>query len=188
MNTQKYSPIPDTLVVPESQWKEVRDNSVQLHGVKWIHKRTVNDVLRKLKASEQVSQPPKKRRLVAPKPYIWYAEHICHRGGIKRDRIAEGRYKKGGLSGKPRNVKKASKKIACPAKLKATCYKHDPSNVVLTHMGIHNHEIGGVEDIKCLPSKPRKSTTAAAATPTTTNLITTTTITTMTPADTKQLL
>ncbi|KAI9257858.1 hypothetical protein EDC94DRAFT_179118 [Helicostylum pulchrum] len=49
------------------------------------------------------------------------------------------------------SYKKKSKKIECTANLVATCYKSDPNNVVLHHTGNHNHQIGGLEDLKFLP-------------------------------------
>ncbi|CAO3631321.1 unnamed protein product [Mucor hiemalis] len=153
MNIQGYTPIPNTLTVHEHEWKEALDNFVLLHGVKWIHKRTVKDTPRVIEVPEvpEGSQPPKKKRLVAPKRYIWYVDYDCHRNGSKRDRVAEGYVEKGGVSGKSRDLQKASKKISCPAKLKVSCFKKDPSNVVFAHTGVHNHEVGGEEDMKYLP-------------------------------------
>ncbi|ORE18108.1 hypothetical protein BCV71DRAFT_286015 [Rhizopus microsporus] len=72
----------------------------------------------------------------------------CHRFGTCRDRVAEGVRVKGDSSGKPRELQKASKKTDCKAKLKATCLKSDPNFVEIVHIDVHNHEIGGAEDLK----------------------------------------
>ncbi|RCH90496.1 hypothetical protein CU097_008221 [Rhizopus azygosporus] len=71
--------------------------------------------------------------------------------------IAEGVRVKGGSSGKLRELQKANKKTDCKAKLKATCLKSDPNSVETVHIGVHNHEIGGAEDLKYAPlSKEKK--------------------------------
>ncbi|KAG1138593.1 hypothetical protein G6F37_010815 [Rhizopus arrhizus] len=55
------------------------------------------------------------------------------------------------LTGKSRELQKASKKCHCPARLKVTCFKRNPEMVTVEAIGEHNHEIGGLEDLQHLP-------------------------------------
>lgn len=45
----------------------------------------------------------------------------------------------GGKSGQIREVQKTSKKINCPATMKANCYKSKPEEIVFTFINDHNH-------------------------------------------------
>ncbi|KAI8378856.1 hypothetical protein EDC96DRAFT_571031 [Choanephora cucurbitarum] len=106
---------------------------------------------------EETASPVVKRRKRVVE-YVWYTEYKCHRSGTYRDRVAEGSRTKGGSGGKARDLQKASKKTDCKAKLKVVCFKRDPENVEIVHIDTHNHDVGGMDDLKYLPlSNERKA-------------------------------
>ncbi|CEP16772.1 hypothetical protein [Parasitella parasitica] len=178
MDTYTYSDIPEKIIVPTSKWIETVKNSTAKHGVKWINPHYVGDNpdFPQKRSNEESSTagrnsaatsedpnnegaetPLKRRKRAVFVKYVWYVTYTCHRSGKCRDRVAEGSQVKGGPSGAPRNLQKASKKTGCKATLKVTCYKNDPDSVEVLHIGTHNHEVGGAEDLKYLPlSQARK--------------------------------
>ncbi|RCH81120.1 hypothetical protein CU098_002504, partial [Rhizopus stolonifer] len=108
-------------------------------------------------SSDGTDTPRKRKRVVFIK-YAWYVFYTCHRSGQYRDQVAEGHQLKGGSSGTPRNLQKASKKAGCKARLKVTCYKDDPNTVEVLHIGDHNHEVGSADSLKHLSlSQARKN-------------------------------
>lgn len=124
------------------------------HGVQWVSPRYIKEPIERT-VEESSSGPNKRRKRTVP--YVWYTEFKCHRFSTCCDKIAEDVRVKGGSSGKPRELQKASKKTDCKAKLKATCLKSDPSFVEVIHIGVHNHEVRGAEDLKHLSlSKEKK--------------------------------
>ncbi|CEG65970.1 hypothetical protein RMATCC62417_02636 [Rhizopus microsporus] len=142
MYINTYSGILEKIAVPIFEWRKNVDDSLVKHGVQWVSLRYIKKPVER--TDEESSSGLNK-------------QFKCHRFSTCCDKIAEGVRVKGDSSGKPRELQKASKKTDCKAKLKATCLKSDPNSVEIVHIGVHNHEIGGVEDLKYLPlSKEKK--------------------------------
>lgn len=147
--------VPKKIVIPESAWKSFLKENETKYGIKWIVKRSKSSPTT-TPHSETTSETPneegqslkKRRRLF---DYIWYSNYHCHRSGSKRDKVAEGILVRGGVSGKPRNQKKPSKKIMCDAKLKVIAYKNNPGFVEFIYTGEHNHS-GENEALNLLPN------------------------------------
>ncbi|CEG65338.1 hypothetical protein RMATCC62417_02141 [Rhizopus microsporus] len=153
MYINSYSEIPKKITVPIFEWRKNVDDSLVKHGIQWVSPRYIKEPVER--TDEESSSGPNKRRKRTV-PYVWYTEFKCYRFGTCRDKVAKGVPVKGGSSGKPRELQKASKKTDCKAKLKATCLKSDPNSVEIAHIGVHNHE-GEAEDLKYLPlSKEKK--------------------------------
>ncbi|KAG1440529.1 hypothetical protein G6F56_011882 [Rhizopus delemar] len=178
MDTHTYSEIPKKIFIPTSEWKDIVQSSIAKHGVRWISPRYVGDNPEFPKrssdkrrgsagennkttnedASSDGADTPRKRKRVVFIKYAWYVFYTCHRSGQYRDQVAEGHQLKGGSSGTPRNLQKASKKAGCKARLKVTCYKDDPNTVEVLHIGDHNHEVGSADSLKHLSlSQARKN-------------------------------
>ncbi|CEG67520.1 hypothetical protein RMATCC62417_03936 [Rhizopus microsporus] len=130
--------------IPKKITRKNVDDSLVKHGVQWVSPRYIKEPVER--TDEESSSGPNKRRKRTV-PYVWYTEFKCYRFGTCRDKVAEGVPVKGDSSDKPRELQKASKKTDCKAKLKATCLKSDPNSVELVHIGVHNHEVGGAEDL-----------------------------------------
>lgn len=147
---QKYLPIPRTLTVPTASYKKVIDDYVPKYGVKFNFF-TIRESakIEKKQETRLTSEPDKKHRKHDIK-YIFKVYYYCHRTGEKRKR-SETDQPIGGKSGKTRDLQKKSKKIGCQAKLVVTCPKGHPDIVVIEHIGDHNHEVGGLEDLQHLP-------------------------------------
>ncbi|CAO3644781.1 unnamed protein product [Mucor hiemalis] len=162
-----YTEIPEKIAdLPVSEWKKFVEDSVVKYGITWINPRYVGnnpefnngrvqpDEERETNEDSVAAGPKRRKREVT---YVWYADYKCHRYGVYRDKIAEGTRTKGGATGSVRALQKASKKSDCKARLKITCFKSDPTVVEVHHIGVHNHEVGSVEDMKYLPlSQKRK--------------------------------
>jgi hypothetical protein len=140
--------IPEKVTVPESDWKTFLEGNELKYGVKWIIKRCSKDAPMRTETTQEEPAQRKRRRLF---DYFWYANYACHRSGNKRDKVAEGKLVRGGMSGKPRISKKLSKKIMCDAKLKVIAYKSSPGFVDFIYSGEHNHE-GENPTLNLLPS------------------------------------
>ncbi|GAA5803434.1 hypothetical protein HPULCUR_008916 [Helicostylum pulchrum] len=142
-----YTPISERLTVPLTNWEKSVVDYILLHGVRFVKGTT---------RTAEGQERAKAQRLNAtegPKPRTRYIDYVfktyysCHRSGEKRQAKTE----QNNSSEGSRKLQKKSKKIECTANLVATCYKSDPNNVVLHHTGNHNHQIGGLEDLKFLP-------------------------------------
>ncbi|KAI9468128.1 MAG: hypothetical protein EXX96DRAFT_493128 [Benjaminiella poitrasii] len=140
-----YSPFPLTEKVSLSKYKAFIEESIDKHGIKWIYRRkTTNSSL------DSNGQPTAKRGKKSK--YAWVILYECHRAGSKKINLQQ---PKGGQSGKQRPIQKESKKINCQAKLHVSCPYDDPDNVIIEHVGHHNHRIGSIEDLKYLPKSKR---------------------------------
>ncbi|CEP13527.1 hypothetical protein [Parasitella parasitica] len=156
MYNHTYIKIPDKVIKPTLEWKQTVEDSVAKHGVMWITPRYVGDNpdfpvrqnQQRTAAKIYGAEPKRRRREI---PYVWYVDYKCHRSGNYRDKVSEGSRVRGGSTGSIRYLQKSSKKMDCKAKLKITCFKQNPKFVKIIHIGVHNHEVGSIHDIKHLP-------------------------------------
>ena len=138
---ETYQLMPTKMEAPVADYQSIVDGSIAKYGVKWIYNKKITE---KVTPVEEPGTSTIKRRKRDIK-YIWYIDYKCHRSGKKENRTFPN------ISGKHRELQKASKKNHCPARLKVTCFKHDPEKVTLETIKEHNHQIGGSEDLQHLP-------------------------------------
>lgn len=147
ITVQRYTPIPDAIVVPVETWKQAVDDYLPNHGVRFVVSANKDsskiEKRQQERAMDENSQVKRRKRIIR---YVFKTYHVCHRAGNKQRRQDR---PKGGNSGVSREKK--SKKINCPARLIATCWKNSPQEVILEHVGVHNHQVGGPEDLQHLP-------------------------------------
>ncbi|GAA5797736.1 hypothetical protein HPULCUR_003130 [Helicostylum pulchrum] len=135
------------LTVPLTNWEKSVVDYIPLHGVRFVKgtTRTAEGQERAKAQRLNTTEGPKPRTRYID--YVFKTYYSCHRSGEKRQTKPSKIIAAKDLE----NYKKKVKKIECTANLVATCYKSDPNNVVLHHTGNHNHQIGGLEDLKFLP-------------------------------------
>ncbi|KAG1175962.1 hypothetical protein G6F70_003735 [Rhizopus microsporus] len=76
INIAAYSPVPELQVTDIAQYKEVIENHVVKHGVKWVIKNTArNDI------TDQDLDGTRGRPRA---DYLWRSLYECHRAGNKR--------------------------------------------------------------------------------------------------------
>ncbi|KAI9281546.1 hypothetical protein BY458DRAFT_552834 [Sporodiniella umbellata] len=144
IDTCTHSEIPKKAFVPTSGWKDIVQSSITRYDFRWINPRYVgynpkfpksidkrrgsageNATTTNEDASSDSTDSPRKHKRVA------FINYTC---------------------GVPRNLQKASKKAGCKARVKMICYKENPDMVEVLHIGNHNHEVGGADRLKHLPS------------------------------------
>ncbi|GAA5807640.1 hypothetical protein MFLAVUS_001010 [Mucor flavus] len=128
-----YGVMPSIIEIPVIDYKATIDSFIAKYGVRWVYHKKVVD------KEPTEGSAPKRRKTVFR--YVWYINYFCHRSGTKRVKSFVNQ------TGKQRNLQKETKKQNCPARLKVVCYQNNPSIAVFEH----NHEIGGLDDIKHLP-------------------------------------
>ncbi|GAA5801544.1 hypothetical protein HPULCUR_006992 [Helicostylum pulchrum] len=135
------------LTVSLTNWEKAVADYILLHDVRFVKGTT------RTAEEQERAQAQRLNATKGPKPRARYIDYVfktyysCHHSGEKRHAKTE----QNNSSEGSRKLQKKSKKIECTANLVATCYKSDPNNVVLHHTGNHNHQIGGLEDLKFLP-------------------------------------